>query len=591
MIKYNNSNINDWYCGTSNLIKMYRNGAVVYQKIGDGSSGQTPCFAVVDDISQYQDRTYEDVFNNADSSWYKLNNLNAYEKYGVYGSGRTITYYDGKLTIDNDHEYIYSGGSWNDLGEVSGSSRLPQGYTEVEYIENENMAYINSGFKPNQDTRMDMSMQLVTVTNGGRYISAGGAWDSTNTIAFDYENNMLNVKYGNVRGWTTYSNITQDFDVHEYDYNKNEFYVDGSLVGSNTYETYQIAYNLAIFAYLSYGSQGSSSEQFRGKMYWFKLYDDGTLIRDFVPCKRDSDSKYGAYDIVNDVFYPSANLSYDFIGGSPTSGGTVYPMYYTEMQNPPNNVVFTSMTEAESYECPWVGMHATIAGDNYVFNSNYEWEQVIPPTPSYKYLLTYSDSSTQSAACDVSNTIITYGDIDTNNLVAAEVGSCVTELRANESYYGAFDSAASLTSVTLNEGLQTIGYFSFYECRSLPTITIPNSVTSIYESAFQNCSGLETVTIGTSVTSIGRIAFYYCTGLLSITIPNSVTSIGESAFDHCTSLTAITCEATTPPTLGSGAFDNTNDSPIYVPSASVEAYKTANNWSTYASRIQSIPNS
>lgn len=34
MIKYNNSNINDWYYYESNLIKVYRNNAVVYQKIG-----------------------------------------------------------------------------------------------------------------------------------------------------------------------------------------------------------------------------------------------------------------------------------------------------------------------------------------------------------------------------------------------------------------------------------------------------------------------------------------------------------------------------------------------------------------------------
>ena len=45
---------------------------------------------------------------------------------------------------------------------------------------------------------------------------------------------------------------------------------------------------------------------------------------------------------------------------------------------------------------------------------------------------------------------------------------------------------------------------------------------------------------------------------------------------------------TTPPTLSSNALDYTNNCPIYVPSASVNAYKSANNWSTYASRIQAI---
>jgi hypothetical protein len=39
----------------------------------------------------------------------------------------------------------------------------------------------------------------------------------------------------------------------------------------------------------------------------------------------------------------------------------------------------------------------------------------------------------------------------------------------------------------------------------------------------------------------------------------------------------------------SNAFDNTNNCPIYVPSASVEAYKAATNWSSLSSRIQAIP--
>lgn len=378
MIKYNNSNINDWNFGEDNIIKVYRNNAVCYYKIigtPPAPTAQTPCFAVVEDISQYSETEFEDVFNKADGNWYKLNNLNNYEEYGVYGTGRTITYYDGKLTIDDGYEYLYSGNTWNNMGAVSGSSRLPQGYTEVEYIENQYMAYIDAGFKPNQDTRMYMNMQMVTSNSGGRYISAGSCWSCTpNTIAFDYESNTLHVKYANVGGWTTYSDVTMDYDPHEYDFNKNEFYVDGTFVGSTSYASFQCDYNLAIFAFVNAGSQGLDYEQFLGKMYWFKLFDNDTLIRDFVPCKNSS-NVYGAYDLVNDVFYPSANQGSAFTGGS-ESTPVEYPVYYDEMQDPPDNVTFTSMTEAQSYECPWVGMKATIAGTRYVFNSQYQWEEL-----------------------------------------------------------------------------------------------------------------------------------------------------------------------------------------------------------------------
>ena len=63
MIKYNNKTINDFYFDTSNLVKVYRNNAVCYYKIsggGDTPTSQTPCYAVVTDISQYSDTEFED---------------------------------------------------------------------------------------------------------------------------------------------------------------------------------------------------------------------------------------------------------------------------------------------------------------------------------------------------------------------------------------------------------------------------------------------------------------------------------------------------------------------------------------------------
>jgi len=61
------------------------------------------------------------------------------------------------------------------------------------------------------------------------------------------------------------------------------------------------------------------------------------------------------------------------------------------------------------------------------------------------------------------------------------------------------------------------------------------------------------------------------------------------AFNECRNLVSITVNATTPPTLGDSAFYHTADRlRIYVPSESVEAYKTADGWRNYASIIQAI---
>lgn len=129
---------------------------------------------------------------------------------------------------------------------------------------------------------------------------------------------------------------------------------------------------------------------------------------------------------------------------------------------------------------------------------------------------------------------------------------------------------------------------TFDGCTGLTSVEIPNGFTTIPALSFANCTSLTSVTIPNSVTEIGGSAFASCSGLTSVTIPNRVTSIRNNAFYSCSRLASVTVEATTPPTLENYAFANTN-CPIYVPSGSVNAYKSASGWSNYSSRIQAIP--
>ena len=136
-----------------------------------------------------------------------------------------------------------------------------------------------------------------------------------------------------------------------------------------------------------------------------------------------------------------------------------------------------------------------------------------------------------------------------------------------------------------------IGDYAFNVCDWMTSINIPStlSITSIGQSAFTGCYHLASFEIPASVTSIGNYAFRGCYGLNSITFPNSVTSIDERAFSGCTGLTSITSLNTTPPTLGANVFANVpSNCSIYVPAASVNAYKAASGWSDRADYIQAI---
>jgi len=174
--------------------------------------------------------------------------------------------------------------------------------------------------------------------------------------------------------------------------------------------------------------------------------------------------------------------------------------------------------------------------------------------------------------------------INCSSLTSVTIPNSVSSI-GEHAFFGCY----ALTSVTIPNSVTSIGDGAFSYCSSLTSITIPNSVTSISDYTFEYCTSLTSVDIPSGVTNIGSQAFRDCTSLTSVTIPSGITTIGNAAFYNCTNLTSITVNAQNPPTLSSGALNNTNNCPIYVPAESVNTYKAANRWSTYASRIQAIP--
>ena len=155
----------------------------------------------------------------------------------------------------------------------------------------------------------------------------------------------------------------------------------------------------------------------------------------------------------------------------------------------------------------------------------------------------------------------------------------------------AFESCFALANVSLPSSIEYIDSYAFAQCFSFTTFTIPSKVTRISAGLFNDCRQLTSIIIHDSVESIGYGAFYQCTSLPSITIPSSVTCIENQVFNGCTGLISITIEAVNPPVTEDRmdyTFVDTNDCPIYVPAGSVNAYREAEGWSQYASRIYAI---
>ena len=98
------------------------------------------------------------------------------------------------------------------------------------------------------------------------------------------------------------------------------------------------------------------------------------------------------------------------------------------------------------------------------------------------------------------------------------------------------------------------------------------------------------VTVGNCTAQIGQTCFEDFFQLQTVYISSTVSSIRQQAFYGCSALTTVTIEATTPPTMvWNNTFQGcTSLQHIYVPSESVNAYKTAQYWDTYANLIEPI---
>ena len=192
-------------------------------------------------------------------------------------------------------------------------------------------------------------------------------------------------------------------------------------------------------------------------------------------------------------------------------------------------------------------------------------------------------------------------------------GTCTGEIVLRPDTAGiadeCFNTQGELSSVTIPEGVTSIGYGVFSGCTGLTSVTVPEGVTSIGKGAFKGCTSLSTIVIPESVTSIGTDAFsdtaWYdsqpdgliyaglvayrykgtCTGeivlrpdtagiadecfrgqreLSSVTIPEGVTSIGYGVFSGCKGLTSVTIpESVT--SIGNYAFGNTGLTAVVIP--------------------------
>ena len=532
-IKIGNLDISAFKVGSSDC-KIYLGDTLLYPQ----STPPTPvssCYEFIQQpISQYTSTTYDSVYSWSDAKWYIKNNLSQYEEYGIYDIVENIssaTTYDGKLAIVGTTEYQYSGGSWSVVGTYEDASvtYTIDDTTPSPYVGQELATTFKIPYADVEALGRKLSLRI-RIADGGRL----------------------------------------DIRTNRYSY-----------IGSPSYK-------------------GTVTND--GKYYYFAL---------------PSEAPHSI--IIDDIEYWKSTPIHLIVGSKQAT------VEYAEKLKPSSGLTYSSVEEMEAASCPTVGIgqYCYTNGQVYKYSSNEEWTTAQDSELAVKGV--FSDGTAKilpvGAITSIPKNLIISGQNSANydySLKSVYVGNGVTSIGDE-----AFTSCKGISSVTLSNDVTTIGSqafwsdsgilrfnsntdgvmnisdsvtsigsYAFNNLDSITTLNIGSGMTSLENSIFPSMIGLTAVTIPNTVTKIGLNTFYNCYSLKTVIIPSSVTRIEGGAFRKCSGLTSITCLATTPPTMtNDSAFESTNNCPIYVPSQSVSAYKSATNWSTYASRIKAIPNS
>lgn len=125
-----------------------------------------------------------------------------------------------------------------------------------------------------------------------------------------------------------------------------------------------------------------------------------------------------------------------------------------------------------------------------------------------------------------------------------------------------FANVSSFEEIRYFTNLRTI--MGFKGNTKMTTITLPEGVT----------------TLGTECFRLSRIRY--------LVLPSTISSLGPECLKPVDYCSYIVFKSTNPPSLNANAFGLPSSCKIYVPDDSIDAYKTATNWSTWASRIRPL---
>lgn len=182
-------------------------------------------------------------------------------------------------------------------------AQLPDGYTELQYLESSGTQWIDTGVKPDQTYALKIKFQTEQSSSGGIAVSDAN-WQSN---GFGIWCNAA--AFGNGTMQTTEWHGTTPIEI---ELSQQGLFVNGNLTWTPDTATFTVPANMTLF---SLNRNGSIAEKLTGKIYFAQLFKAGKPVRNFIPCTNPSGIP-GLYDLVDGKFYGNSGTGV-FLAGPP----------------------------------------------------------------------------------------------------------------------------------------------------------------------------------------------------------------------------------------------------------------------------------
>ena len=470
-------------------------------------------------------------------------------------------------------------------------------YTALEYIESTGTQYIDTLVKPKKSIGFYIDFQYTTATVQ-QYLFGHTYSSGTTGISYCFyinDNGCWAYAYNNGQGSWISTNVNANTNRHVLEFNVNNdkllridegdtFTGTISATPSNTSSN-----TVTLFARRNMSSSGTPGNYTSAKIYAFKVYDNGVLIKNMIPVISTTDNTAGLWDTIGKEFYPNQGTG-NFTGGPIKS--TDFCNYITSLyiKDCPNiqginilrnsvninririNIGNQSGTMKELYK------YTTLSG----FNDAYEQQEKPRLVGTFNITGYYSDIELDYLQSNIDGIVINAEDLtknidnllETNELKVQTLDStkpnynpAVAIVMHNGGWGVNVDfpivegegtwcmpKSLATTISTLFRGITTMvdtegivsndttaeyDFENFEEFQYFDNTSISAGSSTSALGAFGNCTKLKKITLPNTVTSIGAYGFYNCSALETISGMNNVTTIGEYAFNGCSSLQSI----------------------------------------------------